>query len=74
MKPDILNWRMWVIGILAATALICITSEPANEDTWWLSFFVSKSIGFGAAYLTYRLVAYWEKKKLISISDEDEEV
>ena len=39
-----------------------------------MDFFVSKSIGFGTAYLTYRLARYWEKNNLISISDEDEEV
>lgn len=74
MRNEILNWRLWVISILAMVALICIVSEPANDETWFMDFFVSKSIGFGTAYLTYRLARYWEKNNLISISDEDEEV
>lgn len=74
MKADILNWRMWVIGILAMTSIICLASEPTGQETWWCEFIISKCIGFGAAYLTYRLAAYWERNNLISISDEDEEV
>ena len=65
---------MWAISILAMTALICLVSEPADNETWFKDFFVSKCIGFGTAYLTYRLATYWEKNNLISISDKDEEV
>jgi hypothetical protein len=45
MKTDILNWRMWLIGALAMVSLICIVSEPIDDETWWSSFFISKGIG-----------------------------
>lgn len=74
MKTDILNWRMWLIGTLAMVSLICIVSEPIDDETWWSSFFISKGIGFGTAYLIYRLVTYWSKNGLIQDFNEDEEV
>lgn len=74
MRNEILNWRIWVIGIMSMVSLICIVSEPAENETWWSAFIVSKGIGFATAYLVYKLASYWEKRNLISELNEDEEV
>lgn len=74
MKSGIMNWRIWIIAILSMIALICIVSEPAENETWWRVFIILKAIGFATAYLVYRLAKYCEKINLIPELDEDKEV
>lgn len=74
MRKEIINWRIWALGILSMISLICIVSEPAENEAWWSAFIISKGIGFATAYLVYRLASYWEKRNLIPELDEDEEV
>ena len=74
MRKEILNWRMWVMAILTMVSLVCLVSEPIDNETWLSIFIISKAIGFITAYLVYRLASYWEKRNLIPGLDEDEEV
>ena len=48
--------------------------RASGKEAWWSAFIISKGIGFGTAYLIYRLVTYWSKKGLIQDFNEDEEV
>ena len=36
--------RIAIVGLFGALALICATSEPINQDTWFKDFFISKTI------------------------------
>lgn len=65
MRKIISNWRIAVMCLLGAIALICILSEPTNESTWFMGFFISKSIGVALAYILYRFARYWESKHLL---------
>lgn len=64
-KP-LLNWRIHVLAILAMIALILLAGDSEDITT----FFVTKVIGFGICYITYRLAKYWHSRGLI---DEIEE-
>lgn len=74
MRKSVMNWRMAVIFLLCTVAVLCIFSEPVNDETWYRDFFISKSIGAATAYCIYKLVKYWESKKLLPEWDLDEEV
>lgn len=75
MKKDFFNWRMSVIGILSMLTIVCIASEPEDNETWFTVFITSKIIGLAIGYLVYRLASYWGKKNLIpKLNNEDEEV
>lgn len=48
-----------VIAILALVTLVGIFSVPSDDlpiSQWLLVFWLTKSIGFGAGYASYRLI------------------
>jgi len=63
--------RIAIVGLFGALALICATSEPINQDTWFKDFFISKSIAALFGYVAYRLAKYWESKGLLPEMDDD---
>lgn len=68
MKKAFLNYRYYVkmiIGIVVILGIFSIPDENLPLIRWAWMLFVSKSIGFGAGYGLYRLVAYWESKDLV---------
>lgn len=36
--------RIAIVGLFGVLALICATSEPINQETWFKDFFISKTI------------------------------
>ena len=68
MKKAVLNYRYYVmiiVGLVVIIGLFSIPDENLPLMKWVWMLFVSKSIGFGAGYGLYRLVAYWESKNLV---------
>ena len=68
MKKAFLNYRYYVMIIVGLVVILGIFSIPDENLSlmrcvWML--LVSKSIGFGAGYGLYRLVAYWESKNIV---------
>lgn len=62
----ILNWRYYILTILAMLTILGIFSEPLpDSETWYRDMFISKLIGFGSGYLFYKLVQYWEARNAI---------
>lgn len=57
----LLNWRVLVLMVLAMVAFMLILGET-ESITVLLSI---KAIGFGLAYLTYRIGSYWGRLGLI---------
>lgn len=74
----LLNWRYYILTILAMLTILGIFSEPLpDSDTWFQDMFISKIIGFGCGYLFAKLVQYWESRDAIpelsdDLKDEDE--
>lgn len=69
------NYRYYVLFVLTFIAVIGIFSEPEPEldaARWSTVFVISKTVGFAAGYLAYRLMAYWEKQGKIQVSDDEE--
>lgn len=69
------NYRYYVLFVLTFIAVIGIFSEPEPEldaARWFTVFIISKTVGFAAGYLAYRLMAYWEKQGKIQVSDDEE--
>ena len=71
---ELRNWRIWVIGLLATTALILICSEPISEEKWFATFLFSKILGFVFGYAAYRIIIYWESKGLLPEFNDKEEM
>lgn len=68
MKKAFLNYRyyvMMIIGFVVILGVFSIPDENLPLMRWTWMLLVSKSIGFGAGYGLYRLVAYWESKNLV---------
>lgn len=64
-----------VLFVLGFIALIGIFSEPEpalDMTRWTIVFVVSKSVGFAAGYIAYRLMVRWEKEGKIKLPDDDE--
>ncbi len=63
--------RMGVVAILGCLCFVCLSGEPANEETWWSVFFISKAIAFAFGLACYSLFKYWNKRGLLpEIEDE----
>lgn len=63
--------RITIVGFFGCLALICMVSEPINQDTWFKDFFIGKSIAAIFGYVAYRLAKYWESKGLLPEMDDD---
>ena len=62
----LLNWRYYILTILAMLTILGIFSEPLpDSETWYRDMFISKLIGFGSGYLFAKLVQYWEARNAI---------
>lgn len=64
-----------LLFVLGFIAIIGIFSEPEPAlDTarWTTVLVVSKSVGFAAGYIAYRLMVRWEKEGKIQVLDDDE--
>ncbi len=65
---------LFVLGFIAIIGIFS-ESEPALDTArWTTAFVVSKSVGFAAGYIAYRLMVRWEKEGKIQVLDDDEEV
>lgn len=60
--------RIAVLTSLLAVAMVCLISEPTSENSWYLVFFASKTVGVLAAFIFCRLVQYWSQKAMKDIS------
>lgn len=56
-----LNWRVHVLTLLAMVALVLLAGDT-DESCSILYFLFIKVVGFGVAYITYRLGKYWYAK------------
>lgn len=77
MRRILTNYRYWVLFLVLITAVLGIFSEPVDTLPglrYCLTLLVSKAIGFGAAWLGWCLIRYWEAKgklpELLDTSDE----
>lgn len=64
----LLNWRYYILIIVGMIAVLGVFSMPIDDlpfGEWISALVLSKIIGFGAFYLNYRMVAYWESRDLI---------
>jgi hypothetical protein len=68
MKKLLLNWRLYLIGILFCIAIFCLFSEPLNNSEYWIELFIgSKVLAFLMGYIAVKLTNYWERKGLIDL-------
>ena len=58
--------RIIILFSLFTLATIGILSEP-EESNWLFNFVVSKSIGFGAAFISFMLVKRWKNDATIKM-------
>lgn len=56
------NWRVIVLAVLFMVAAVFILGEC--DDICYLLF--TKGVGFGLAYIIYRLGKYWDAKGKIN--------
>lgn len=65
------NWRVHVLTLLCMFAAVFILGD--SDDMGYLLF--TKGVGFGLAYIIYRLVKYWDAKgkinELTALSEEE---
>lgn len=64
----LLNWRYYVLTIICIVAVFGTFSIPIDGlpfGEWISALIFSKVIGFGAFYLNYRMIVYWEARNLI---------
>jgi hypothetical protein len=66
MKKLLLNWRLYLIGILFCIAIFCLFSEPISTSKYWTELLIgSKVLAFLTGYIAVKLTDYWERKGLI---------
>ena len=68
MKKAFLNYRYYVmiiVGLVAILGLFSIPNENLSLMRWAWMLLVSKSIGFGVAYILYKIVNHWDSKNLV---------
>ncbi len=56
------NWRVIVLAVLVMVAAVFILGD--RDDMGYLLF--TKGVGFGLAYIIYRLGKYWDAKGKIN--------
>lgn len=64
MKKILANYRYYVLTVLAVIAMLGIFSVPVDGlpfEQWLYTLVSSKVIGFGAGYITARLIKRWER-------------
>lgn len=69
MKKLLLNWRLYLIGILFCIAIFCLFSEPISTSKYWTELLIgSKVLAVLIGYIVVKLTNYWERKGLIDLS------
>lgn len=72
MKKAFYYTVLFVLGFIATIGIFS-EPEPALDTARWTAVFVvSKSVGFAAGYIAYRLMVRWEKEGKIKLPDDDE--
>lgn len=56
------NWRVLALAVLTMFAFTLLLGE--TDDLF--QFVIIKALGFGVAYIIYRLVKYWDSKGKIN--------
>lgn len=56
------NWRVIVLAVLVMVAVVLILGDCDDMDCLLLT----KGVGFGLAYIIYRLGKYWDAKGKIN--------
>jgi hypothetical protein len=68
MKKLLLNWRIYVIGILFCITIFCLFSEPVSTSKYWTELLIdSKVLAYLMGYIAVKLTNYWERKGLIDL-------
>lgn len=65
----LLNWRYYILMVVGLIAILGVFSVPIDDQPfgkWITALILSKVIGFGALYLNYKMVVYWEARNRIS--------
>lgn len=57
--------RIILIGVLGIIAFILAVGEPSNDESWFITFFLSKGIAIVIGYIAYKLFVVWEAKGLL---------
>ena len=71
-KNELMNHlRMFIVDILGCIALILICVEPAEDETWFRVFLITKGLAFLIGYITYVLYVHWESKGLLPKMDDE---
>lgn len=68
MKKVFLNYRYYVMMIIGFVVILGVFSIPVENTSlikWVCMLLVSKSIGFGSAYILYKIVNNWDSKNLV---------
>lgn len=65
---------LFVLGFIATIGIFSEPEPALDMARWTTVFIVSKSVGFAAGYIAYRLLVRWEKQGKIQVLDNDEEV
>ena len=69
MKKILLNWRLYLIGVLFCIAIFCLFSEPVSNSKYWVELLISsKVLAVLIGYIVIKLTNYWERKGLIDLS------
>lgn len=69
MKKLLLNWRLYIIGILFCIAIFSLFSEPVSTSEYWTELLIgSKVLAVLIGYIAVKLTNYWERKGLIDLS------
>ena len=64
----LLNWRYYILMVVGLIAILGVFSVPIDDQPfgkWITALIFSKVIGFGALYLNYKMVVYWEARNRI---------
>ncbi|EJX00300.1 membrane protein [gut metagenome] len=60
--------KLTTLIILLTVSLICVLSEPADNENWFLIFISSKIAGIVTAYVFYRLAKHWHCNDIKTIT------
>lgn len=63
---------LFVLGFIATIGIFSEPEPVLDMARWTVVFVVSKSVGFAAGYIAYRLLVRWEKQGKIQVLDDDE--
>ena len=57
------NWRYYILLLLWLKSLFYIFAEPSPDtENWIIGLMLSKIVGFGCLWLTFKIMQYWEAR------------